>query len=171
MLKIIDSAFSNIAYKALAKAITVISQEDEYMQFLVSKLGNERDIVFKIMQFDTAAGITLKKSVGSNILTSTKQVNKIADITIISKCMDITYSLVFGTRSVIDCYNQQGFVAIGDVSKSTTIVNILSYVFAVLFSRKNYIDYYVENPKFTISRGKVIGKVLFGRVKDEKSNK
>lgn len=169
MLKIIDCAISNVAYKALAKAIAIISREDEYMQFLVSKLGNESDILFKFMQFDTAAGITLKKCVGSNVLTSTKQVNKTADITIITKCMDITYSLVFGKRSVIECYNQQGFVAIGDLSKSTTIVNILSYVFAVMFSRKKYIDYYVENPKFTISRWRIIGKVLFGRVKDEKS--
>ena len=165
MFKIVDSIFSNISFKILAKAIVIISQEDEFMQYLVSKLGDEKEVVFKFMQFDTTANIAFKKSIGSNILLSSKNVNEKADITITSKCMNVTYSLINGTRSVADCYNQQAFVAIGDVRQSTTIVNILSYALATILYRKSYIDYYVDMPKFKISSGKLIGKILFGRVK------
>lgn len=160
MSNFFDSVFSNIAFKALAKAILIISKEDKFMQLLVSKLDN-KETIFKIVQFDTTASINIKKCVDSNILFSSKNVNEAADITIISKSMDVTYSLVKGTRSIADCYNQQGFVVIGDVRKSIAIVNILAYAFACIFSRKKYIDCYVDEPKFSVSKSKLIFKILF----------
>lgn len=157
MGKLMEKIFAKISFYYLGKGLNILAKHDD-------------DVLDRLAIVPTGSVISLSILGQNEKLALMKTDNGFAvskennvDFQITFKFFDSLPSIVFGQKSVTECYLNNEFFVAGDLRYAVAIVYAIEQLMAYLLPKKRYQKVYGRMPKYKMKKIKMLGKLLFAR--------
>lgn len=155
----IKKIFTKCSFHYLAKGLDILLRYDKSVTDMLADVEDGTCVRLGVLGCDTK--VIIVKSDGRLLLQ--KKYEGQADLAIYFKFFGSLPSIVFGSRSIVDCYVQDEFFIKGELRNSVSLVSAMQQFMAYLLPRKRFQKAYGYAPQLHIGKFKFFGRLLFGK--------